>query len=725
VLDPKAAAPRSARVTALVALVLVAGCGRRGGVRPGAGADATAGSSAEAGGGGTGGDARPDAADAAAQPDTSADRGADVGDVSAADAFALGPTFGELPDAGVGFGFCSAGAWCWSGSATSGTDADLHGVWGSAANDVWAVGDDTILHWNGQAWSRVPMNVASRFGAVWGSGPRDVWIVGDGGTILHWDGTSLSSVAGAGTATLTAVWGSGPSDVWAVGWAVSEQVAVSVTLHFDGQTWTSAQQGGGQLASVWGSGAKDVWAVGVGTVLHWNGDSWSRVDLDDSGVFLTAVWGSGPSDVWAVGNGTSYHWDGSVWSNRIPCDPQGEDSLQYAVWGAGPGAATVISRNNGDVLRFTGQTWGAVASVAPARVNAMWGSGADDIWAVGDSGAIAHLAGGVWTAPADTSGVGELTAVWGSGPDDVWALGATAATHWNGSAWTKVALPVPLRPSSGVPQLYGVWGSGAKDVWVVGGFISSFSAINDATHLDPYDFGFGPSFILHWDGSAWSAASGFPSTADAVFVLHGVWGSGPADVWAVGGGPVVSGGDGPTILHWNGATWTPVASNAKTPEPLKAVWGSGPDDVWAVGGSNSLNGSSAMMLHFDGHVWSDLTPAFNPGGPALPGLEAVWGSGPNDVWAVGGTFGNSSLVAHWDGKAWTASPTVAASELHGVWGSGPDDVWAVGAGGVALHWTGTNWATRDSGTHDELFGVWGLGADDVWLVGADGAILHH
>ena len=40
------------------------------------------------------------------------------------------------------------------------------------------------------------------------------------------------------------------------------------------------------------------------------------------------------------------------------------------------------------------------------------------------------------------------------------------------------------------------------------------------------------------------------------------------------------GDDKGTIVRWNGAVWSPVASG--TTNDLLGIWGSGPDDVWAV-----------------------------------------------------------------------------------------------------------------------------------------------
>jgi hypothetical protein len=97
-------------------------------------------------------------------------------------------------------------------------------------------------------------------------------------------------------------------------------------------------------------------------------------------------------------------------------------------------------------------------------------------------------------------------------------------------------------------------------------------------------------------------------------------------------------------------------------------------------------------------------------------LVSLWGSGPNDVWAVG------SVMQHWDGISWSTlrSPFGA----RGVWGSGPNDVWAVDQGGGILHWNGTAWSPSSSGA-SSLSAIWGSGPKDVWAVGAGGTLLHH
>jgi hypothetical protein len=234
----------------------------------------------------------------------------------------------------------------WDGSVWS-PDSDsaipsgrLNGVWGSGAEDVWAVGDaGTILHWNGHAWAALSGGTTEALSAVWGSGPDDVWAVGAGvfcsacssdsdcssgfacsngvcqlptlpdggacsdGNVTHWNGLVWSVASNTTSQTLTDVWGSGPGDVWATGagaWAIPGYI-----LRSDGSSWSVSTTTNTDWHGVWGSGPDDVWTVGGG-VMHWNGSGWSTV-LDPPD-YLEGVWGTGRCDLWTVGlNGTILH----------------------------------------------------------------------------------------------------------------------------------------------------------------------------------------------------------------------------------------------------------------------------------------------------------------------------------------------------------------------------------------------------------------------------------
>lgn len=108
-------------------------------------------------------------------------------------------------------------------------------------------------------------------------------------------------------------------------------------------------------------------------------------------------------------------------------------------------------------------------------------------------------------------------------------------------------------------------------------------------------------------------------------------------------------------------------------------------------------------------------PAFDT---ALAGsVSSVWGTGPDDVFAVGG--GERGTVFHYDGEAWSQMVVPDVPLLVWVYGWAPDDVIAVGTGGGVLRYDGTAWTSLDSGTTDDLWGVFGFTSDDVWIVGGD------
>ena len=114
-----------------------------------------------------------------------------------------------------------------------------------------------------------------------------------------------------------------------------------------------------------------------------------------------------------------------------------------------------------------------------------------------------------------------------------------------------------------------------------------------------------------------------------------------------------------------------------------AAWGSGPDDVWAVGHGGTI-------LHWNGVVWATV-----PSG-ITHWIGGVWGTGPDDVWAVGfsETTGTGSIV-HWNGAVLDDRHRQREGLRFGVWAAAPADAWVVGAGargGTVAHWDGTRWS---------------------------------
>lgn len=141
---------------------------------------------------------------------------------------------------------------------------------------------------------------------------------------------------------------------------------------------------------------------------------------------------------------------------------------------------------------------------------------------------------------------------------------------------------------------------------------------------------------------------------------------------------------------------------------LRSIWGSSPQDVWAVG-------ANTAMLHWDdsGSGWTRV-PA------TLSTYNDVWGSGPNNVFAVA-QFG---AVEQWNGTAWIRRTLATSSELISVFGLGPNSIWFVGDGGAAVRWNGVSSTATNTMVTSRLSAVWASADNDVWAAGQNGVVLH-
>ena len=71
-----------------------------------------------------------------------------------------------------------------------------------------------IVHGDGQSWKRVVVGSGSRLRAITGTAANDVWTVGEEGTVLHWNGEDWSSVKSGTEANLLAVAKAADGAVW-------------------------------------------------------------------------------------------------------------------------------------------------------------------------------------------------------------------------------------------------------------------------------------------------------------------------------------------------------------------------------------------------------------------------------------------------------------------------------------------------------------------------------
>ena len=295
-----------------------------------------------------------------------------------------------------------------------------------------------------------------------------------------------------------------------------------------------------------------------------------------------------------------------------------------------------------------------IPSVPQGKLYGVWGSGANDVWAVGvkgdGTGLVLRWTGSAWSNIANPAPA-ELLGVWGRNDLDVWFVGGAYASgaitmRWTGTGWSLVSNPVLHG------ELSSVWGADGSDMWAVGTDDDSGAAVT-----------------LNWNGTEWSQVTNpVPSGA-----LQGVWGTSQSNVWAVGNGD-------PLILHWNGSTWSGCSQSLAA--ALFGLWGTGETNIWTAG-VDAL-GSVQLMLFGNGTDWN------SGAGFAVGELYGVWGASESNVWAVGWDH-YSATTLQWTG-GWSTIPNpVSHGELRGIWGSGDNDIWAVGfdldsSTPVILHW---------------------------------------
>jgi hypothetical protein len=233
------------------------------------------------------------------------------------------------------------------------------------------------------------------------------------------------------------------------------------------------------LLGIWGASESEIYAVGSeGTVIFYDGQNWNKQATPTS-AFLTAVWGTAANDVWAVGfDGTVIHYDGTGWFDHSPPlavfhtadggPPTGDagDLLRrnlWGVWATGtPGTTNVLYAvgNDGAVIHFDGnlKIWSdkipVTADGAPMRVqddlNAVWGTGPNRVYIVGDFGTI--LEGGKNGLAVQNTGVTkDLHGVWGTSNNNVYAVGTGGTILHRGGSWRRI---------EGAPKqvLRGIWG---------------------------------------------------------------------------------------------------------------------------------------------------------------------------------------------------------------------------------------------------------------------------
>jgi hypothetical protein len=353
---------------------------------------------------------------------------------------------------------CDEVWWCPSVTGVPNYHA-LTKVWGTSSSDVWAVGSGgTVIHWDGAAWKPVPVPpsptpVTNTFNAVWGTGPKDVWIASSTAILFHntGDGWVRDPLPVKRNweyeEPIYAIWGDGDGNFRLGTRAINlykyndnpgpngPKANQARRIIVDGGSGWGLMRGATSVLGFFGT-AEDLWYVGDNSYRNATDKPWQR-SVSMHGVFLPDA---GPSD---AGNP-----DAAPPPSWLEEEPKAvPDTL----------------------------TWTEIETNTTARLNAIWGGSANDIWAVGERGVMRRMRPGQtsWEiVPSVTDE--ELKALWGTSASDIWAVGDNGTIlHFDGTSWSHWEAAYPVGKNR--PHLTGIWGSSADDVWIVGGGVALHS----------------------------------------------------------------------------------------------------------------------------------------------------------------------------------------------------------------------------------------------------------
>ena len=280
---------------------------------------------------------------------------------------------------------------------------DLHGVWGSSADDVWWVGKGgRILHDNGMVLAPRHSGTDKDLYAVWGLDANNVWFVGDG-VLLQWDGKKLWDRTPDDHKDTLFRAAHGPKDgstlfVAGSGGTVLRYLPAKDTL------MQEATGSGIEIHGIWAEGAGIVWAVGAsGQALKLSGGSWSTTTMLGAGNRILNGIDGFKGRMYAVGDEgyvAATDPDLKSWNKEETNDPPPERDLR-GVWAVSDKEAWAIGVK-GALMHKTGKNWNRTdidgAYMKTRSFNHVWGVGGSDgpAWAVGDGGAGLLFSEGQW-----------------------------------------------------------------------------------------------------------------------------------------------------------------------------------------------------------------------------------------------------------------------------------------------------------------------------------------
>jgi hypothetical protein len=439
------------------------------------------------------------------------------------------------------------------------TDESLVYVNGNSGSDVFAVANSGhVYRYDGASWKKVtegtqmPEVYLSKT-MVTGDSIRNIYAVFEN-TVMHFDGQGWMAVEGNWGDLRIGYLGSFGETICLIGY--DNDVRQHFVIYKDGHWQTFAQPEALSWAiAIAGISENDVTLFGYLKekgfgFFHYGGNAWTLIGDNTPRNVFTGVWGATASDVFAVGEkGMIYRNGGSGWqpvASGITADLKD-------VWGSRSTNVLAVG-NDGMILRYDGNQWAQLVSGTDKNLTAIDGDSTGHAYIVGAAGTIIGCDGDTCT-PLNSGTDRDLTGVWVSDTGSVHAVGMGATYLINeGNAWL---------PAGGLPEgartVYGIWGSSATDIYFIMG-VPSPTTYDEIYHFDGLAWEWEHYLVLGPSGTIWGRNAGdvfyVPSGSSAISHFDGTgWSTmvpiadtGFRDVWATETDVFLVGENG-TILH--------------------------------------------------------------------------------------------------------------------------------------------------------------------------------
>ena len=299
---------------------------------------------------------------------------------------------------------------------------------------------------------------------------------------------------------------------------------------------------------------------------------------------------------------------------------------------------------------------------------------------------------------------GSLTGIWGTSRDDVYAVGEHQALgiilHFNGRSWSI--------QRKARKDFAGVWGSSKYNVYVGGTDIIGASSGFGYWHFRPQIDLSTYCFVISVGGicndmlmTGYCYDKGLSTSSGFVIRYSRVRGA------------RMLGGPSEALEYNNVEVYSAEAHDVNAP-----YYGFDGTiyDVWTYENVAYFVAGDSGMMKYNGR-WMISIPV------DTKGIKAIWGSDLENIFLAGKTGKIVRCNIEANPPIITIENPITDVDLSDVWGSSPNDVYAVGSYGTILHFDGKTWSQMDSGIEASLLGVWGESGGDVFAVGYEGTIL--